>query len=82
MEQRANAILSHTPKISVQDSSSLLRVVLPPKAAGYDMAAFRTSGCSWADIKTAGFTLAEAKAAGCDLASTKAAGYDVHNVRL
>jgi hypothetical protein len=75
MEQRAQAILSHTPKLSVHDSRSLLRILVPPKAAG--IAVFVAAGCSFADIKKAGFSLAEAKAAGCDLASAKAAGYDI-----
>ena len=47
------------------------------KAAGYNAAACRASGCSWADVKTAGFTAAEARAAGCDVKSAQAAGYDV-----
>ena len=47
------------------------------KAAGYNAAACRASGCSWADVKTAGFTAAEARAAGCDVKSAQAAGYDL-----
>jgi hypothetical protein len=66
IEQRAEAILSHTPQISVHDSTSLLRVIGPPKAAGYDAADFIAAGCRWTELKTAGFTAAEAKAAGCD----------------
>jgi predicted pyridoxine 5'-phosphate oxidase superfamily flavin-nucleotide-binding protein len=75
-EQRAKAILSHTPKITVRNSSSLLPVLVPPKAAGYDAAAFRAAGCSWADLKAAGFPSSDCIAAGCDLASALVAGYD------
>lgn len=64
MEQRAQAILSHTPELSVHDSRSLLRILVPPKAAG--IAVFVAAGCSFADIKKAGFSLAEASASGCD----------------
>jgi hypothetical protein len=66
IEQRAEAILSHTPKISGQHSSSLLRVIVPPKAAGYNAADFIAAECRWTELKMAGFTAAEAEAAGCD----------------
>lgn len=78
LEQRAQAILGHKPKISGKDSKSLRPVVKPPKAAAYDLAAFKAGGCDCA-INMA-FTAAEAKAAGCDLATAKSLGYDVSSL--
>jgi len=54
LEQRARAILSHTPAPAAQDSASLSALLLPPKAAAYDFAAFRAAGCDPATMKTAG----------------------------
>ncbi len=80
LQQQAQAILGHAPNISRQDSKSLLRVIKLPKAAAYDLAAFRAGGCDWAAIQMAGFTAAEAKTAGCDLATAKSAGYDASSL--
>jgi hypothetical protein len=65
-----------------QDSSSLLRVIVPPKAAGYATATFCAAVGSWIDMKTAGFTASEAQAAGCDISSARTAGYDVHSLTV
>jgi hypothetical protein len=53
LEQRARAILSHTPAPAAQDSASLSALLLPPQAAAYDGAAFRAAGCDPATMKTA-----------------------------
>ena len=54
LEQRARAILSHTPAPAAQDSASLSALLLPPQAAAYDGAAFTAAGCDPATMKTAG----------------------------
>ena len=76
LEQRARAILSHTPAPAAQDSASLSALLPPPQAAAYDGAAFKAAGCDPATMKTAGIDVLSlvailgydtCAAAGCDL---------------
>ncbi len=79
LKQRADAILNR--RISTFSAyRQLEQALIPLKAAGYDVAAFRAAGCDWAIIKTANFTAAEVKAAGCGPTSAQSAGYELNSL--